>query len=129
MTCTILGDHLPELTQFTASNCSPSPMAAVAGGNGTQRQFTCTPSTAGLLVEVEYIVPGFIGPLPLVPAVVASDATVYKVQPGPLEGKDIWTTSVYSYTGAGGGPGGGLDNEELRVGGWADSITVLSSSI
>jgi hypothetical protein len=40
------------------------------------------------------------------------------VQPGPGEGKDIWTTSVFSYTGAGGGPGGGLDDEWLQVGGW-----------
>jgi hypothetical protein len=42
------------------------------------------------------------------------------VQPGPENGKDIWTTSVYSYAPGGGGPGGGLDNEELRVGGWGD---------
>jgi hypothetical protein len=42
------------------------------------------------------------------------------LQPGPGEGKDIWTTSVYSYAPEGGGPGGGLDNEELVVGGWGD---------
>jgi hypothetical protein len=42
------------------------------------------------------------------------------VQPGPGAGKDIWTTSVFSYTGAGGGPGGGLDDEWLQVGGWGD---------
>ena len=34
--------------------------------------------------------------------------------------KDIWTTSVFSYQPGGGGPGGGLDNDELRVGGWGD---------
>jgi UDP-3-O-[3-hydroxymyristoyl] glucosamine N-acyltransferase len=34
---------------------------------------------------------------------------------------DIWTTSVYSYAPSGGGPGGGLDNELLRVGGWGDT--------
>ena len=42
------------------------------------------------------------------------------VQPGPADGKDIWTTSVFSYTGAGGGPGGGRDDHELVVGGWGD---------
>ena len=42
------------------------------------------------------------------------------LQPGPGEGKDIWTTSVYSYAPGGGGPGGGLDDEELVVGGWGD---------
>jgi hypothetical protein len=42
------------------------------------------------------------------------------LQPGPNNGKDIWTTSVFSYTDEGGGPGGGLDNEHLRVGGWGD---------
>ncbi|MEA3432572.1 MAG: peptidoglycan DD-metalloendopeptidase family protein, partial [candidate division WOR-3 bacterium] len=47
------------------------------------------------------------------------------LQPGPEQGKDIWTTSVYSYAPGGGGPGGGLDNEELRVGGWADTYLAL----
>ncbi len=42
------------------------------------------------------------------------------VQPGPGEGKDIWTTSTYSYAGGGGGPGGGRNDEELVVGGWSD---------
>jgi len=41
-------------------------------------------------------------------------------QPGPGLGKDIWTTSVYSYEPNGGGPGGGLDDYELVVGGWGD---------
>ena len=47
------------------------------------------------------------------------------LQPGPGQGKDIWTTSVYSYAPGGGGPGGGLDNENLRVGGWADTYLIL----
>lgn len=42
------------------------------------------------------------------------------IQPGPGQGKDIWTTSVFSNAPGGGGPGGGLDNDELRVGGWGD---------
>jgi hypothetical protein len=37
-----------------------------------------------------------------------------------LDWKDVWTTSVYSYAPGGGGPGGGLDNDELKVGGWGD---------
>jgi hypothetical protein len=41
-------------------------------------------------------------------------------QPGPAHSQDIWTTSIYSYTGKGGGPGGGLANDLLRVGGWGD---------
>ena len=76
MTCTILGTNLPELTQFTASNCSPSAMVAVAGNGETQRQFTCTPSIAGEPVEIEYIVPGFIGPLQSVPPVKAMPGNV-----------------------------------------------------
>jgi len=47
------------------------------------------------------------------------------LQPGPGEGKDIWTTSVYSYAPGGGGPGGGLDNERLEMGGWGDSYYIL----
>ena len=38
---------------------------------------------------------------------------------------DVWTTSVYSYSGAGGGPGGGKDDAELRVGGWGDLYVSL----
>lgn len=40
-------------------------------------------------------------------------------------GKDIWTTSVFSYAPPGGGPGGGLDNLALVVGGWADVYHAL----
>jgi hypothetical protein len=37
-----------------------------------------------------------------------------------LQWKDIWTTSVYSYGPQGGGPGGGKDDDVLKVGGWGD---------
>ncbi|WP_209508260.1 DNRLRE domain-containing protein [Ruegeria sp. HKCCSP335] len=47
------------------------------------------------------------------------------LQPGPSEGKDIWTTSVFSYAGNPKRPGGGLDNDELRVGGWGDEYHAL----
>jgi hypothetical protein len=49
-------------------------------------------------------------------------AASYVFQPGPGYAKDIWTTSVYSYAEppAPNTPGGGLDNDELRVGGWGD---------
>lgn len=43
---------------------------------------------------------------------------VHVLQPSTT--RDIWTTSVYSYSGRGGGPGGGLDDHELRVGGYGD---------
>lgn len=46
-------------------------------------------------------------------------------QPGPYESKDVWTTSVYSYAPGGGGPGGGMDEERLRIGGWGDEYRVL----
>lgn len=47
------------------------------------------------------------------------------LQPGPGEGKDIWTTSVYSYAPGGSFPGGGKDDHELVVGGWGDSYYSL----
>jgi hypothetical protein len=34
--------------------------------------------------------------------------------------QDIWTTSIYSYAPGGGGPGGGLADDVLKVGGWGD---------
>ncbi len=46
-------------------------------------------------------------------------------QPSPCDGQDIWTTSVYCYCPGGGGPGGGLDNDLLRVGGWGDEYYSL----
>jgi hypothetical protein len=55
------------------------------------------------------------------PAVAAS----HVLQPGPADGQDIWTTSVYSYAPGGGGPGGGLADEVLIVGGWGDSYHTL----
>lgn len=39
--------------------------------------------------------------------------------------KDIWSTSVYSYAPGGGGPGGGLANDYLRVGGSGDEYVSL----
>jgi len=39
--------------------------------------------------------------------------------------KDIWSTSVYSYAPGGGGPGGGLENDRLRIGGWGDEYVAL----
>jgi hypothetical protein len=60
-------------------------------------------------------------------AVVATTApspVVY--QPGPGAAKDIWTTSTYSYAPSHGGPGGGLNNDWLRVGGWADVYYTLA---
>jgi len=37
-----------------------------------------------------------------------------------LNWKNIWTTSVYSFAPGGGGPGGGLEDDVLKVGGWGD---------
>lgn len=64
MTCSIFGTNLPSTASFTATNCTPSPMAAAPGGTGSQRQFTCVPQQAGVLVQASYVVPGFLGPLP-----------------------------------------------------------------
>ncbi|KHE91486.1 MAG: hypothetical protein SCABRO_02775 [Candidatus Scalindua brodae] len=47
------------------------------------------------------------------------------LQPGPENGKDIWTTNVYSYAPSGDNAGGGLDNEWLEVGGWGDTYYTL----
>ena len=48
------------------------------------------------------------------------------LQPGPLDSKDIWTTSYYSFlSGPSRGPGGGLNDEWLRVGGWGDYYVSL----
>lgn len=43
----------------------------------------------------------------------------------PSTTKDIWTTSVYSYAPGGGGPGGGKEDDRLRVGGYGDEYDAL----
>jgi hypothetical protein len=43
----------------------------------------------------------------------------------PATTKDIWTTSVYSYAPGGGGPGGGREDDRLRVGGYGDEYDAL----
>jgi hypothetical protein len=50
----------------------------------------------------------------------------YILQPGPSDSKDIWTTSHFSYAACSSpGPGGGLNDFRLRVGGWGDSYYSL----
>lgn len=44
---------------------------------------------------------------------------------GPTVLRDIWTTSRYSFAPGGGGPGGGLNDDTLRVGGWGDTYVSL----
>jgi hypothetical protein len=45
--------------------------------------------------------------------------------PAELGWRSIWTTSVYSYAPGDSGPGGGLENDILRVGGWNDLYYTL----
>lgn len=66
MTCSVVGTNLPTTVSATATNCTPSPMAAAPGSTGNRRQFTCVPQQAGVRVQASYVVPGFIGPLPAV---------------------------------------------------------------
>ncbi len=45
--------------------------------------------------------------------------TVTQIVVAPPD-QDIWTTSQFSFAPGGGGPGGGLANDTLTVGGWGD---------
>jgi cysteine-rich repeat protein len=65
-------------------------------------------------------VPDAAVPDAAVPDAGACAAGPVVVQPGPSTSKDIWTTSVFSYAAQGGGPGGGLNDDVLQVGGWGD---------
>jgi alpha-tubulin suppressor-like RCC1 family protein len=82
MECTVVGTNLPATTSFSATNCAPSPMTVLIGGSLDQRKFACTPVTAGVSVEVSYVVPGAAGPLPAVPTRVATD-----LSPGSTVGR------------------------------------------
>ena len=87
------------------------------------------PSQARALTEQPQQRPQVVSPQQQRPVVATAwppwPANAIVSQPGPDTGKDIWVTSVYSYAPSGGGPGGGLDNEELRIGGWGDEYDSL----
>lgn len=59
-----------------------------------------------------------VGALGSVPSAIAATVAL-------APSMDIWTTSVYSYAPGGPGPGGGLNNHQLRVGGWGDEYRSL----
>ena len=56
---------------------------------------------------------------------VTNDQGPFVLQPGPIDSKDIWTTSTYSYAPGDSFPGGGLNEYQLRVGGWYDLYYAL----
>ena len=49
----------------------------------------------------------------------------FVAQPAPSDSKDIWTTSVYSWAPGEKVPGGGLNDDRLRIGGWGDEYYIL----
>jgi TIR domain len=48
------------------------------------------------------------------------NSELYRSDNALLQWIDVWTTSVYSFAPGGGGPGGGLDDDVLKAGGWGD---------
>jgi len=66
--------------------------------------------------------PQAIAPAPLL-GTTPVRATYFKLTDS--NAKDIWSTSVFSYAPGGGGPGGGLENDRLRIGGWGDQYVTL----
>jgi hypothetical protein len=48
------------------------------------------------------------------------NSELYRSDNAMLQWIDVWTTSVYSFAPGGGGPGGGLDDDVLKAGGWGD---------
>jgi Leucine-rich repeat (LRR) protein len=98
-----------------------TPAAVISWSN---EQITATAPEGSGTVEVTVTSPASIASINSIPFTFNSTSTV-TLQPGPGEGKDIWTTSRYSYAPGGGGPGGGLDNHELRVGGSGDQYYSL----
>jgi alpha-tubulin suppressor-like RCC1 family protein len=92
-------------TTFTVipNNGYTASVGGTCGGNLNGTTFTTNAITANCTVSATF-----------------TTITTVILQPGPGQGKDIWTTSVYSYAPGGGGPGGGLDDDQLRVGGFGD---------
>jgi hypothetical protein len=74
----------------------------------------------------QFIVSGVVASLELLASAPPPPSGAMTRQPS--ESKDIWTTSVYSYeAGVSRGPGGGLNDDSLRVGGWGDEYRSLLS--
>jgi hypothetical protein len=98
----------------------------VPGGNGTFFIWVGTDPNATLQAHwqmppgtLPWKTSGFVGERAF--ELYGTTSTQIALQPGPADGKDIWTTSVYSHAPTGGSyPGGGLNDYELVVGGWGD---------
>jgi hypothetical protein len=87
------------------------------GGNWNDEQNTQTAA-----------IPGDFGPATIVVGnhdVENAPRQVYRYALTSGNCRDIWTTSVYSYVTPGEGPGGGLDDDSLRIGGDGDQYWSL----
>jgi hypothetical protein len=73
------------------------------------------------------VIPSQSGPVaaPSIAAAPPALPSVRKLILSDANAKDIWSTSVYSYAPGGGGPGGGKEDERLRVGGYGDQYVAL----
>ena len=122
---------------FYNGSCPASPFTSYAEGvskvtSGLRRIYLSKGYTTIPLIASKYCASGCEGWIPNVTRFYtdlggdSNDLTyetpsVITLQPGPTDGKDIWTTSIFSYAMCSGSfPGGGLNDETLRVGGWGD---------
>lgn len=145
-----LGSVTTTPVSLTVTTPAPSfPVTPSANGNGTispatvqqvssgaSVTFTATPSPGYAVWQ--WFVNGFAvqtGGVSLTIASISSTTSVQVgfvpdsngvvLQPGPGDANDIWTTSIYSYAPGGSTPGGGLNEDTLRVGGWGDTYVSL----
>lgn len=118
---------------FYDGNCVNSPFSSYADGIQTVTEFIrksylnkgfntipqieskyCAAGCANWTANVT----SYYTQIPTSPAADPADLTF--PTPPSIPDQDIWTTSVYSYAPGGGGPGGGLADDTLRIGGWGD---------
>ena len=114
MTCTLTGANLPQGIVVSASNCSPAPMTALAGGTGSSKQFACTPGNVGASVATTYTVLGYTRPYPAIPTAIvagaASGSTLVAPTPSAPSGTIATLTPVFTWSG-----GSGAVNYEINV--------------
>jgi serine/threonine protein kinase len=114
----------------TVSNRHPATAAAVPSVGRQPAHAPPTAAARNIVTRRPHTAPPrpIIAAVPVVaqaPQTVRPRAETIAFRPGSDRVQDIWTTSTYSYAPGGGGPGGGLADGALRVGGWGDLYYTL----
>ena len=116
-------DNLPYAPRGSSEGIS-SGSHYTSGSTGTSNSKKSTMRYKTWLIVAATLVILLVG-LVAIPFRSAEYGNVKIIQLDSNTGRDIWTTSVFSFAPGGDRPGGGLEDEKLIVGGWGDNYHTL----